>query len=183
MPRSGAPGSATSNKIGQETGQFRSSLTENLVKSIIPPGSGSAIIRSRDASSHRTRSAGESAGSSRGSCGRSSRIIGQIGPLPPPPHRCQPRGCRPRYEELLIDVDNLDPLHVRAAVLKLAAELPSSSSRPRTSLIALRCVCQLDLAHFDTFIWPPSKADSSPLVSVVGDRGLSGALRGRRPSA
>ena len=24
------------------------------------------------------------------------------------------------------------------------------------------CVCQLDLAHFDTLIWPPSNADGSP---------------------
>ena len=27
------------------------------------------------------------------------------------------------------------------------------------------CVCQLDLAHFDTLIWPPSNADS-PLVCL-----------------
>ena len=31
---------------------------------------------------------------------------------------------------------------------------------PATEL-SLVCVCQLDLAHFDTLIWPPSKADSS----------------------
>jgi len=40
------------------------------------------------------------------------------------------------------------------------------------------CVCQLDLAHFDTFIWPPYRARRSlAFRSARGGPGRSGALR------
>ena len=34
---------------------------------------------------------------------------------------------------------------------------------PETNATPVWCDCQLDLAHFDTLIWPPSNADSPPV--------------------
>jgi hypothetical protein len=40
------------------------------------------------------------------------------------------------------------------------------------------CLCQLDLAHFDTFIWPPCGTKRSPMpLSAFGGPGRSKALR------
>jgi hypothetical protein len=45
-------------------------------------------------------------------------------------------------------------------------------------LAAGQCVCQLDLAHFDTLIWPPCGTKRSRvLTSACGSPGRSGALR------
>ena len=41
----------------------------------------------------------------------------------------------------------------------------------RQELVGSRCVCQLDLAHFDAFIWP------TPSANDLSGAGRSGALR------
>jgi hypothetical protein len=50
--------------------------------------------------------------------------------------------------------------------------------REEKDTLGVGCVCQLDLAHFDTLIWPPCGTKRSRvLTSACGSPGRSGALR------